>query len=276
MLSVKRHRLFKDGAGVPFKQTKHQSSGNIKPKYIVLHDTAGRLDFDGSFHYLANNDRNVSAHLVVGRDGEIGQTGAFNRKLWHAGKSSWRGDVRLNDCSIGIEMVNLGKCKEQAEGCYKPWFNAVFKDRNGLEFEQASTELHGSGWWLDYTTEQVLAVEEICEALVAAYTTIIDIVGHWQVSPGRKVDPNPLFPLASVKARAFGRDDREPGSFALVNTRICEWPSRSSVAVEAVSVGQELTPIRSGTYSHDGGPETFWLVRTDSHEGWLPASDIQL
>jgi hypothetical protein len=64
------------------------------------------------------------------------------------------------------------------------------------------TDEHGVGWWMDYTPEQITAVTELCKALAVAYP-ISDITTHWAISPGRKVDTNPLFPLERVKREVF-------------------------------------------------------------------------
>jgi N-acetylmuramoyl-L-alanine amidase len=44
-------------------------------------------------------------------------------------------------------------------------------------------------------------------ALFAGIPTLTDITTHWYISPGRKVDTNPLFPLDHIRARVLGRDD---------------------------------------------------------------------
>ena len=36
-------RAFRDGVALPFRQTPNRSSGRLTPKFIVIHETAGRL-----------------------------------------------------------------------------------------------------------------------------------------------------------------------------------------------------------------------------------------
>jgi hypothetical protein len=72
-----------------------------------------------------------------------------------------------------------------------------------LRVERRSTQAHGDGYWLQYSPEQVRAVTELCQAICQAYD-IKDILTHWLISPGRKVDVNPLFPLDAVKQKALG------------------------------------------------------------------------
>jgi N-acetylmuramoyl-L-alanine amidase/AmpD protein len=51
--------------------------------------------------------KKVSAHFVVGKDGRVVQMVPIEKRAWHAGTSVLDGVSRVNDYSIGIEMVNL-------------------------------------------------------------------------------------------------------------------------------------------------------------------------
>lgn len=165
------------------------------PTGILLHDTAGRLTPGSSVSWFADPRSRVSAHFVVEIDGSVTQMVDCDCIAHHAGKSSWDGKPGCNSRFIGIEIVNPGKLTPAGVA----WFGEVFE---GAIF--ASTKEHGSGCWLPYTPAQIEAVKRICKAIVEAYP-IKHICTHWQVSPGRKVDCNPLFPLDEVKAYAFSR-----------------------------------------------------------------------
>ena len=73
------------------------------PKMVVLHYTAG-TDCRSSAIYLSRPDVDASAHLVLGRRGEIIQLLPFDIEAWHAGRSRYAGQEGLNRCSIGIEL----------------------------------------------------------------------------------------------------------------------------------------------------------------------------
>ena len=45
----------------------------------------------------------VSAHLFIDRQGEVVQFVDFDKRAWHAGRSSYQGREECNDFSIGIE-----------------------------------------------------------------------------------------------------------------------------------------------------------------------------
>lgn len=61
--------------------------GVITPEYLVIHFTAGRNAQSAIDHFRDPSAR-VSAHVVIGRQGEICQVVPFNRKAWHAGPGS--------------------------------------------------------------------------------------------------------------------------------------------------------------------------------------------
>ncbi len=100
------------------------------------------------------SDLRVSAHFLIRRDGELIQFVSCLQRAWHAGASSWCGRERCNDFSIGIEL----------EGC------------DDLPFED----------------EQYLRLVSLIELLRTRYP-IAAVVGHSDISPGRKTDPGPCF-----------------------------------------------------------------------------------
>jgi N-acetylmuramoyl-L-alanine amidase len=67
-----------------------------------------------------------------------------------------------------------------------------------------ATREHGAGAWTGYPEAQIVAVEALLHALFAGVKSLRDIRTHWYVSPGRKVDTNPLFPLEALRARVLG------------------------------------------------------------------------
>ena len=83
---------------------------------LVLHYT-GMADFASAVSKLCDGigdgigdgiDNRVSAHYVIDESGCIFSLVAESKRAWHAGVSFWRGRESLNDCSLGIELVNKG------------------------------------------------------------------------------------------------------------------------------------------------------------------------
>jgi len=110
----------------------------------------------------------VSAHLLIRRDGELIQFVSFDRRAWHAGRSCFEGRERCNDFSIGIEL----------EGCDDQPYEAV----------------------------QYQRLAEVSRALMHVYPAITQarMVGHSDIAPGRKTDPGPAFDWHSFRRLVDG------------------------------------------------------------------------
>ena len=87
----------------------------FKPDNLIIHFTEGQ-SLDGAVSWLTNPVSQVSAHVVIGRDGQIAQTVPFNIIAWHAGVSSWQGRKQMNKYSIGIELDNAGMLQKTRLG----------------------------------------------------------------------------------------------------------------------------------------------------------------
>ena len=135
------------------------------------------------------------------------------------------------------------------------------------------------------TEAQIEAVTALLETLFRDVPTLKDITTHWYVSPGRKVDTNPLFPLENVRARILGRDD-PAGEAAEVyastpferdmavqvatggdTLNMRRWPSFNPNIIAEIPDGVVVPVIRSGTF---GGRE-WHLVSYGGREGWIVA-----
>lgn len=180
----------------------NSAGGAMLPTLIVLHDTAGSLNAGSSVAWFASEKCKTSAHFVVERDGSITQMVATDRKAFHAGESTFKGRRFCNGFAVGIEIVSPGKC--DADG--KAWFGKATDEA----LVRMKTKSHGDGYWLPYTAAQIDAVTQLCRALISAHPAIKDITTHWFISPGRKIDPSPVFPLEDVRARAFAEKVEPP------------------------------------------------------------------
>ena len=119
-----------------------------------------RLDPGAHPYYREIAGRKVSAHFLIGRDGELIQFVPCGRRAWHAGESNWRGRSRCNDCSLGIEL----------EGT------------DSVPFEDAQYE----------------RLAGLARLLATDYPGIHS-VGHSDIAPGRKTDPGPCFDWARYR-----------------------------------------------------------------------------
>lgn len=177
------HRL----TDAEWRPTRH-TFGIIQPTLIVVHETASRLGKYSCLNYLLGkgNKRRVAYHLLIERDGTVVQLAELNRKLRHAGRSSWQGRQWCNSFSIGVGLVGPGALKGTMDKA-KSWFGEKYTD--GLI--SGDSQWHGRGHiWLKPTPEQMNALQRVVDEIKQTYPDI-DICGHYQCSPGRKVDPPP-------------------------------------------------------------------------------------
>lgn len=100
---------------------------------------------------------NVSAHLLIDRQGQVTQYVPFHLRAWHAGRSCFQGQENCNDFSIGIE----------------------------LEGEDNTP----------YSGEQYACLAQVTRVLKEVYPGITSerITGHSDIAPERKTDPGPAF-----------------------------------------------------------------------------------
>ena len=117
------------------------------------------LDPNTHPYYREIQSLHVSAHFLIRRDGGLVQFVPCELRAWHAGSSNWRGVVRCNDFSIGIELEGSDEAP----------------------FEPA----------------QYAALARLIALLRQRYP-IADIAGHADIAPGRKSDPGPFFNWAHL------------------------------------------------------------------------------
>jgi N-acetylmuramoyl-L-alanine amidase len=235
----------------------------IMPEVVVIHDTASRLDAGSAANYLRTTDK-ASVHYVIEVDGAIVQQVPTNRRASHAGHSTFQGRHDVNAFSIGIELVNPGRMTRAGFGGAVSWWG---KDFGYSEFKlvDMTTPEHGAGVWMPYPEAQIAALMGLLEALFNYVKTLRDITTHWYISPGRKIDTNPLFPLESIRARILGRDDpaqaaadaggSEPRSASWVRIRvqgslnIRRWPSFNPNVIGSVPDGTEVPVLLRGIFA---------------------------
>jgi len=200
-MNIQSHRLDKESAN--FKKSPNHGSkfGESLPDTIVIHYTAGS-SAESSINTLTNPDVSASAHLVVGRDGSVTQLVPFDTIAWHAGKSAWSDRTGLNKYSIGIELDNAGKLTKSGS-TYSAWFGKTYPEDEVIEAVHRNEE--SPSYWHRYTEEQISQTYELCRLLIERYD-IKSILGHEEISPKRKIDPGPAFPLDKLRDKLLHAD----------------------------------------------------------------------
>ncbi len=204
-MKIVDHRLYQDdGSPYPFVQS--PNGGNpLQPRYLIIHYTAG-LNPEAAVRTLTDPNAQASAHLVIGQDGSVTQLMAFNRIAWHAGVSTWEGLQGLNSYSIGIELDNLGQLTQQGvhpDGMAQ-WVDWLNQPYNGPMIEAVHKNGGPLSGWPTFSPEQIEVTMTISQLLIQTYG-LINVLGHDDISPGRKIDPGPAFPMESFRARVMGR-----------------------------------------------------------------------
>lgn len=116
-----------------------------------------RLDPDAHPYFADIHQLEVSAHVLIRRDGEVVQYVPFHRRAWHAGVSRWQGRERVNDFSVGIELEGTDD--------------------------------------IPYEEIQYQRLADLVQALCRAYPTLDpeSVTGHSDIAPKRKTDPGEAF-----------------------------------------------------------------------------------
>lgn len=199
--SVVDHILHKDGAPVPQKRSPN-IGGKMTPTLLVMHYTGSTTDAS-AVNALTDPRAKVSAHLVLGRDGQVIQLVPFNTVAWHAGVSSYGKKSGCNGFSVGIEQVNAGVLMKRADGKLVTQIGAKVIPASDAIFGKHRIT-GGEAYWQIYPEAQIEAAVAIGRAIADAYR-ICDVVGHEDIAPKRKVDPGPAYPLAPIRSRILGR-----------------------------------------------------------------------
>lgn len=211
MLEVSAHKV----VGAEQRSSPNRGGPLEAPTILVLHFTAGP-SFAGAMSWLCNPLAKASAHLVIGRAAELGQLVPLNVVAWHAGASMWKGRSRVNERSIGIELVNAGKLRKRGEHWFPQYAWKRDPKTGVLRFVEGSKPtpdsdvyVHTDGTrWHAYTEPQLCKLDEATAAVLGYAPTITEIVGHEDVAPKRKTDPGPAFPwerFGGHRQRAAGK-----------------------------------------------------------------------
>ena len=137
-----------------------------KPNFVVIHHTA-QNSCEQTLKTFTLERSKVSAHYVICKDGTIHHMLNDYMRAWHGGISKWGNNSDLNSSSIGIELDNNG---------FEPFDSAQI---NSLLLLLA----------------QLKENYKIPDA---------NFIGHADIAPKRKVDPNIQFPWVLLAQKGYG------------------------------------------------------------------------
>lgn len=137
-----------------------------KPNYVIIHHTA-QNSCEATFKTFTLPRTQVSAHYVICKDGSVHHMLNDYLRAWHAGVGKWGSLTDINSASIGIEI-----------------------DNNGFE---------------TFTSPQVNSLLQLLDTLKRKYAIpAANFIGHSDIAPTRKVDPNIYFPWKELADHGFG------------------------------------------------------------------------
>ena len=137
-----------------------------KPNFVIIHHTA-QNSCEETLNTFTTIRTQVSAHYVICKDGTIHHMLNDYLRAWQAGISKWGNLTDINSSSIGIEL-----------------------DNNGFE---------------PFTEPQINSLLVLLDRLKKSYSIpTSNFIGHADIAPGRKVDPNVYFPWEQLADKGFG------------------------------------------------------------------------
>jgi N-acetylmuramoyl-L-alanine amidase len=142
----------------------------IEVDILVLHYT-GMPTANEALDRMCDPAAEVSAHYMIDEDGQVYQLVPEDKRAWHAGISSWRGNHNINDRSIGIELVNPG---------------------------------HEFGYRA-FPDIQIDALIQLIKKILSRYPIPArNVVGHSDIAPTRKQDPGEYFNWSQLASHNIG------------------------------------------------------------------------
>ncbi len=140
--------------------------GMRKPNFVIIHHTA-QNSCEQTLQTFTLTHTQVSAHYVICKDGTIHHMLNDYLRAWHAGAGSWGNDKDINSSSIGIEL-----------------------DNNGVD---------------SFPPAQINSLLTLLDTLKKSYNIpVTNFIGHADIAPNRKNDPNVKFPWQLLSLNGYG------------------------------------------------------------------------
>ncbi|MDB5195951.1 MAG: N-acetylmuramoyl-L-alanine amidase [Flaviaesturariibacter sp.] len=137
-----------------------------KPNIVVIHHTA-QNSCDQTLKTFTLPRTQVSAHYVICKDGIVHHMLNDYLRAWHGGAGKWGNINDVNSSSIGIEIDNDG--------------------------------------FQEFTEQQLGSLMTLLDTLKRKYSIpSANFIGHADIAPTRKNDPNVHFPWKRFAEKGFG------------------------------------------------------------------------
>lgn len=163
---ILRQTPLKDSIAISSEWVGTTNMSMRKPNFVIIHHTA-QNSCEQTLQTFTLPRTQVSAHYVICKDGTIHHMLNDYLRAWQAGVSRWGNVTDVNSVSIGIEI-----------------------DNNGFE---------------TFTDQQINSLLTLLGALKKNYgIPAANFIGHADIAPTRKNDPNVTFPWQRLADKGFG------------------------------------------------------------------------
>ncbi|WMJ72180.1 N-acetylmuramoyl-L-alanine amidase [Cytophagaceae bacterium ABcell3] len=262
------------GEGVSVTETPNRSGAFAEglPDTVLIHYTAGP-NLSSAVNTLTNPSSRASAHIVIGRDGEIRQLAPFNIIAWHAGQSQYKERTGFNQYSIGIELDNAGELTRRNGGYYS-WFGRRYAKEEVVKAVHRNETVEK--YWHAFSERQIALVYDLCILLKETYN-IKYILGHEEVSPNRKLDPGPAFPLDKLRDKILNpdRSQNEAESPEIPEEGVVSASSLNIRLQPDVESERAARPLPNGTKVKILEAKDGWYKVQTLLEGWVNGKYIK-
>lgn len=137
-----------------------------KPNFVIIHHTAQNA-CEQTLRTFTLERTKVSAHYVICKDGTVHHMLNDYLRAWHGGIAKWGNVTDINSISIGIEI-----------------------DNNGFE---------------PFEPKQIESLLGLLSNLKTKYNIpATNFIGHGDIAPTRKNDPNIYFPWETLAQKGYG------------------------------------------------------------------------
>ena len=279
-MNIEKHVLVGDHVSTRYIDCPKRGGAVTGPDTIIIHYTGGN-GAESTADYLCSSSVKASAHLVIDRNSlQTFQLIPFDTVAWHAGLSGYTfpdGCERsgFNQYSIGIELDNAGPLVKTGSG-YMAWFGKSYQEEEiyfGIHQHQTEPK-----YWHAYSECQIGLLLEVCCLLLATYP-IKHILGHDDISPRRKIDPGPAFPMEQFSKHLLDLDrnqdgpeldSEQSGRVTSPGLNVRSGPSaRYSTVADPLEYNQALTILEER--------EGWYRIRASIElEGWVSSRHVEL
>lgn len=276
-MKISDHRL--DPDTIDFVKSSKTSGAFAEglPDSIIIHYTAGG-SAQSAIHTFTESDISASAHVVIAKGGNITQLVPFDTIAWHAGRSAYGDRIGFNNYAIGIEIVNAGRLEKSGDE-FVSWFGKSYPPNQVIEAVHRNED-HPT-YWHRYTEEQIKATYDLCSDLISKYN-IKHILGHEEISPGRKIDPGPAFPLDKMRDRLLHGDrsdtqeeEREKDAETYQNPAIVTASMLNIRSGPSSGNPTIANPLTKNTKVNIIGESNGWLQVETKIRGWVHGNYVE-